>query len=313
MSRSGFRLNCRWIFLTYPRAEDGEQRLERGTIYEFLEADGCCCWAIAKELHEDGAVHYHALVHYPNKRNIKRANYFDLLGHHPNVQAARDPRSVFTYIGKDGDCETSSGFDDCIKLGSNKKVQYIELAEAGDVGGALADFKQRHPRDYVLSYDRVRANLRRISGGRTEDPRFSIDDFKQSALDTVAGWRPEEKSLVLSGGSGTGKTEFARALAGGEQLWVTHIDTLRDLAEQPVIIFDDMCFEHYPRESFIHLIDPAFERQIHCRYATATIPAGVARIFTTNKTRSGFYPKGCEEDEAINRRIKWVNVIGKMF
>lgn len=114
---------------------------------------------------------------------------------------------------------------------------------------------------------------------------------------------PEEgiKSIVVVGKSGSGKTSWAKWVSPKPALFVTHIDDLRKLRpEHKSIIFDDMDFRHTPRTAQIHLVDRTDTRSIHIRYGTATVPAGIIKIFTCNE-----YP--FIEDEAIQRRVMTLN------
>jgi hypothetical protein len=111
-----------------------------------------------------------------------------------------------------------------------------------------------------------------------------------------------ETSLVVIGPSGIGKTTYALWIAPKPALVVTHLDDLRQLTSRvKSIVFDDMTFSHHPRESQIHLVDRYLTRSIHMRYRTATIPAGIVKIFTAN-----YYP--FIQDSAIERRVNLLNV-----
>lgn len=136
------------------------------------------------------------------------------------------------------------------------------------------------------------------------DSSNSITETENSLLERVQNrlkyfTLPEEghKSIVLQGGSGTGKTSWAKHQAPKPALFVTHMDDLKKLTnEHKSIIFDDMDFKHFPRTAQIHLVDRFDTRSIHIRYGTATIPAGIVKIFTCNE-----YP--FLEDDAIKRRV----------
>lgn len=105
--------------------------------------------------------------------------------------------------------------------------------------------------------------------------------------------------LVLIGPSGCGKTTWAKKHSPKPALFVTHMDRLRefDARKHKSIIFDDMSFQHMPREAQIHLVDQYNSNDIHIRYSTCFIPAKIKRIFTAN-----FHPLTL--DDAIGRRTR---------
>lgn len=157
---------------------------------------------------------------------------------------------------------------------------------------------QRIPKGY---YDEA---LRLIS-----DDHVTIRETLPSLLERVNNTLkyftlPEEgmKSIIVKGTSGCGKTSWAKHVAPKPALFVTHMDDLRKLTpEHKSIIFDDMDFKHFPRSAQIHITDRFDTRSIHIRYGTATIPAGIIKIFTCNE-----YP--FIEDDAIKRRTFLLDV-----
>jgi hypothetical protein len=133
---------------------------------------------------------------------------------------------------------------------------------------------------------------------RTAEPRYALDSFPSE-------WRTivprDDKSLIIWGPAGCGKTEFVVALMP-KALFVSHVDDLLnfDPSVHDGIIFDDIDFKHFPRTSQIHLVDTSHPRSIHCRYNTATIPAKTKKIFTTNEENGNIF---LIEDAAIKRRV----------
>lgn len=93
----------------------------------------------------------------------------------------------------------------------------------------------------------------------------------------------EDKSIILWGEPGIGKTQFALAWVG-RALLVSHLDDLRNFNKNihDGIVFDDMSFTHMPVSAQIHLTDFDLDRSIHIRYGVARIPSGTKKIFTTN-------------------------------
>lgn len=112
------------------------------------------------------------------------------------------------------------------------------------------------------------------------------------------------KSLVLIGPAGCGKTTTIKHFCPKPALFVTHIDTLKQFIPNyhKCIIFDDISFTHWPRETQISIVDLEQPRAIHIRYGTATIPGGITKIFTANKDPLN------SEDQAIKRRTKYITI-----
>jgi len=117
----------------------------------------------------------------------------------------------------------------------------------------------------------------------------------------------QEKPLILIGPPGCGKTNWAKKHAKKPSLFISHIDRLKeyDPNYHKSIIFDDMDFNHLPRQGQVHLADYENPRDIHCRYHISNIPAGVQKIFTAN-----FLPFA--SDPAIGRRTKIFNIFHQL-
>lgn len=96
-SSKSFRINAKSFFLTYPQCSLSKQELK-----DFLDTKGRSTYIlIGRELHEDGQPHLHALVSYEKKLNVKRETFFDILGYHPNIQAAKNIQALKNYIQKE--------------------------------------------------------------------------------------------------------------------------------------------------------------------------------------------------------------------
>lgn len=182
-------------------------------------------------------------------------------------------------------------------------------------------------------------------------PEFPLESFKESEVKqsitshdfTKREHGQKKKCLVLTGESNTGKTKLAKAVFKNP-LIVRHKDKLKqfDPVRHDGIVFDDMSFANYSRETVLALMDMDDDADINVKNSMVTIPAGTPRIFTTNRpmyaTLSGwdteydpdnsFLPKplfvkdpspnyGAEgaklDDPAITNRFVLITVTEKLY
>lgn len=136
----------------------------------------------------------------------------------------------------------------------------------------------------------------------TTAPKFSLLDYPLWQPITV--W---DRTYVLYGPAGTGKTEWALAHFASP-LMVSDIEDLKafDPDTHDGIVFDDVSFLHWPRTTQIHLSDVDHARSIHLRYANVSIPAGTRKIITTNVLNVVDL-----SDAAIARRIRVIEVLDR--
>ena len=62
---------------------------------------------VAEEKHEDGSPHLHAYIRYVKKLDVRKTDYFDLVGtdgtrYHGNYQTAKCSAAVVKYCTKEG-------------------------------------------------------------------------------------------------------------------------------------------------------------------------------------------------------------------
>ena len=62
--------------------------------------------AVSRETHSDGGFHLHALVMCKCRIYIRSADWFDIDGYHPNIEAAKSYSNVYSYICKVSDPTT---------------------------------------------------------------------------------------------------------------------------------------------------------------------------------------------------------------
>lgn len=170
------------------------------------------------------------------------------------------------------------------------------VAEAVRDGASLTEIADRFPVQFIKFNSGIKKLIDELGRNQDVTAKYGPDDFNIPQLDTEI-----HKCWVVTGPSGVGKTQWALSHFT-KPLFVRHMDDLQQLRPtNDGIVFDDMSFTHLPRTAQIHLLDSEVGSSIHTRYITAWIPAGMARIFTTNEPGGRIFNL---DDPAIARRIR---------
>jgi len=179
--------------------------------------------------------------------------------------------------------------------------------DAVSVYEGMQTLKRELPYDFLRFGESMERNLKRSKSDLSLNT-FAMESFHQKALTF------ERKSILLWGPSGSGKTSFALAHFKNPLL-VSHIDKLKNLSpDHDGVVFDDMSFKHWPKESVIHLLDYDLPRDINVRYGTVAIPKETRKIFTHN-TENPFYDEDIDASQktAIERRLQRIHLNNKIY
>lgn len=142
-----FRLQSKHILLTYPRCDVDKSDLLADLVA--LLAPYSPHIRVARELHEDGSPHLHSFIRLDRKPNIRSERFFDLRGHHPNIDGRiRNPQATFDYVSKDGD------FCDHGQPGT-LTTKWASVTSASTVEEFWTTVKELSPRDYVLNLEKL--------------------------------------------------------------------------------------------------------------------------------------------------------------
>lgn len=278
-----FQLNCKNVFITYPKCDVQPRELLAFLVGKCSPLYAC----VARELHEDGTPHLHALLCCEKPIRTKSESFFNYQTFHPNIQAAKNRTATRRYIQKDGNFLEHGDWPEVSSSGPSSSVSEddvrakLQLPLVDFLIWASVNRVQYAERMWVLSNQ---PDVNTITAETPVSGTLSNEFYK---ILEQCNW-DDDKSLVLVGSSGIGKTTWAKRVVQHNDmvpcLFVTHTDTLKEFRAgyHKSIIFDDVTFTHMPITTQIAIVDMENPRQIHCRHRKADIPAGVFKIFTCN-------------------------------
>nr|UXP86167.1 C1 [Soybean stay-green associated virus] len=318
-----FRIQAKNYFLTYPHCSlSKEETLDQ--LQKLNTAVNKLYIKICRELHEDGSPHLHVLMQFEGKFVCTNNRFFDLLSptrsahFHPNIQGAKSSSDVKSYIDKDGDTLEWGQFqiDARSARGGQQSANdaYAKALNSGSKSEALNVIRELMPKDFILQYHNLNANLDRIFAAPIE---VFVCPFSSSSFNQVPGeleewmsenvkdaaarpWRP--MSIVLEGESRTGKTMWARSL-GPHNYLCGHLDL------SPKVYSNDAWYNviddvdpHYLKH-FKEFMGAQRDWQSNTKYGKPIqIKGGIPTIFLCNPGPTSSYKEFLDEDK--NRDLK---------
>ncbi|ADO40861.1 replicase [Bhendi yellow vein India virus [India:Sonipat:EL12:2006]] len=318
MPPNRFKINAKNYFLTYPKCSLTKEEalsqflnLQTPVNKKFIR--------ICRELHEDGEPHLHVLIQFEGKFKCQNYRFFDLVSptrsahFHPNIQGAKSSSDVKSYIDKDGDILEWGEFqiDGRSARGGQQTANdaYAAALNAGSKSEALRVIKELAPKDFVLQFHNLNANLDRIF---THPPAPYVSPFSSSSFDQVpeeleewacenvvdAAARPlRPQSIVIEGDSRTGKTMWARSL-GPHNYLCGHLDL------SPKVYSNDAWFNiiddvdpHYLKH-FKEFMGAQRDWQSNTKYGKPVqIKGGIPTIFLCNPGPNASYKEFLDEEK----------------
>lgn len=186
-----FRLSAKRVFATWSQV--GNYTLEQWSSELEKQDYGCPFkYVVGRERHQDGGVHFHAILEFEKKRNFRSANCLDLFGIHGKYESVRDIQSCYRYCTKDGQTVTNDqAWANSHSSGTKRRLG--ELTTVTSAEEALEIFRTQAPRDYFLYYDKIKHNCEQIFKKQKQDytSTFTLQDFP-NAHDDILHWYANE-------------------------------------------------------------------------------------------------------------------------
>lgn len=256
-NRSGrFDIHAKAFFITYPQAN--------GVVLDDLFLHFRDDWKhgannaqpqdvlVAKEQHEDGGDHFHVFIRFNSRIHILNQRAFDYGDYHPNIQAARSPKSVIQYCTKDGNFRSTF----TVKVKKTVKDLLDEAIDEKDfITKTLSnDNSWNNARAYNSLKTLARDHFASPAESKVSAPIrgfeefINVPDLVKEFVHSISarqpGGRDRTMSLWLWGNTRLGKTEMARSLGKHTRIAnVWNFECLDQSGQAQYIILDDISWE----------------------------------------------------------------------
>lgn len=103
-----FRLSATTYFLTYKGTSDKGLKITKESLANYLLTQNLndrklrpVKYLICEQMYDSGEPHFHAILVYPKRKQIKSSQYYDYHGIHPNIQTMRNMKAALQYVYKE--------------------------------------------------------------------------------------------------------------------------------------------------------------------------------------------------------------------
>lgn len=331
------RIRLFHVSLTYSTVDRflSEENITRQFIFDELKnKKQFDQYMIGLENHKNGERHFHVVLSFKKQLN-QPMNFFAIkdlktnLTSYPNVEYANPLWIKVLYCMKeDTEYLTNYPIEEFQKRKEksdkgNLLNQVTSIYETEGYTKAIAFFKLNSTTNQKVKFTtRIFGILNTLEkmGKKITDTiaQYNINDFYKLEIFEYFILNDYSKtsgpgSIIIAGTPNSGKTNYIQAFLtsiGLKWILIGDFEELKKyedtLHEYDFIIFDDVDFSRFKtHEDFLKLFEHVNPTSIPCRHYNPTIPAGVGRIFLTN--RSFFEILNTvklTEDQSIIRRVK---------
>lgn len=260
-----FRFHAAQVFLTYARCDALTFELISAGLAELR----CQKWLIGREMHFDGAFHFHVYAWRDPKFDTENVRFFDIAGFHPNIRSVRNYEGCLEYVSKDGD---TVDHGDVRMLRSSRNY----LKRKADLEAFINDNRRRSRKPVETSRILLPSN-----GGNPGANYPKVRD--------LTGRPSKKRHVLLYGPASTGKsTDWFEPNFSGSSLFMVPPGANRwdNYAGESFIVFDDVTWPS--KEELCTLTNvSAHDRYLSARYTNKLLRGGSVRqvlmIFNTDK------------------------------
>lgn len=294
-NEKSFRISAKRILLTYSQVST---EFSTNNVLEQLQSKlGRFSYIISKEAHSDGGTHFHVLLIHRRKFNVKNPYLLDLEINgkvaHGNYKPVNNLEYTVHYVCKDKQYITNLENLQDGQLLTAKEFIYQQVQLKG-LDKALLEYSQTHKEKALagVSLSGLKKHFTDIKKFELStkidyiDTPFTLKDFN---IDTpLQEWiKNPNKTLILAGKTGIGKTEFLKAVAKecfSKTLMVTHKEDLRRLDDTyDSIIIDDVNIAEFEDTQLLSLLDNQANKTLRVLYDTVFKKKNLGQMIAMNK------------------------------
>lgn len=316
-----FQIRAKNVALTYPQCD-----LDKQFLFDWLVTrcgDDLAGILVAVERHADGNTHFHAYLRFQSSFSTRDSRYFDVDGHHPNVQACRSPGNWIRYCLKEDPEPLSQGMDLQSYRGQPRERLTDIIARRLESGDTLGQISQSNPGFLLLhmrkaldyksflaleSIRRSKANWGNVSHLlHGDDDNRPLAEWLNGNLFTERPLR--KKQLWLHSPPGAGKTTLVMNLEKYLMVyWVPQdMDFYEGLNDQyDLIVFDEM--KSQKKLTWLNQFIVGQPMIVNVKgtsiYKTRNVPV----IFMSNSHPEVCYPKDTPQRQAFLDRLEIIEV-----